>query len=203
MHKRLIASALIFGVLATVLSARIDDVLERVGRGRVTPPEFAADASSIMVRRRGISSVEVSLSLVGSELVVPSAVFKGASNATWSTDPLVGMGAASWAGPVQHQVLFSQGWPLDAFSASSTPEGGVRGGVMFGGPGTMRVVAYAPLWSGLLGNTLVFAAVFWLVVSTMSFIRQRLRRRAGLCERCCYPNRGIPSGAPCPECGYS
>jgi len=110
MRKRLILTSLLMGVIATLLCTRIDHALELVGRGRASVSEISADAESMMVRRRGISSVEISFSQVGSAPASPSAVLKRASGAIWSTDSLAAMGAANWDGPVQHQLLFWQGW---------------------------------------------------------------------------------------------
>lgn len=202
MRARLLLKSLAVGVLATLLTARIDDALVLAGWADVPPPEIAADAESVMVRRRGISSVEISLSHIGTEDVSPSAVYERASHETWSSDPLAGMGAVGWTGPVQHQILFRQGWPLDAFIASTTSQRGLRGGILVSGPPSSRIVAFSPVWPGLLGNTLMFACLSWLALSSCSVARRTLRRRAGVCERCAYSRQGLPENAPCPECAH-
>jgi hypothetical protein len=55
-----------------------------------------------------------------------------------------------------------------------------------------------PLWRGLLGNTLVFAAAFTTLALTPA-LRRHVRRRRGRCAWCGYSLAGTPGGV-CPEC---
>jgi hypothetical protein len=69
----------------------------------------------------------------------------------------------------------------------------------WGVPGTMY--PYAPIWSGLLLNTLLYASSLWMLCQFMVLplrFRRRLRLRRGLCPHCAYP---IGSSPLCTECG--
>lgn len=63
-----------------------------------------------------------------------------------------------------------------------------------------RAIPFQPIWPGLLGNTLTFAAVFWLIPVTFSMMRKQWRRRRGRCIHCGYDLRS-GSSTICPECG--
>lgn len=64
------------------------------------------------------------------------------------------------------------------------------------------IVPLSPIWSGLLLNILIWSAAAWLLLTLTSALRTKLRaRRAGKCPHCRYDLRGLPTGAPCPECG--
>lgn len=72
-------------------------------------------------------------------------------------------------------------------------------------PRDLRVpLPYTPIWPGLIGNTLVFSAVWAaLLALPMLALRWRRSRRAGAgqCPKCRYDLRGLSAGTPCPECG--
>lgn len=55
-----------------------------------------------------------------------------------------------------------------------------------------------PLWSGLVGNMCVYAAVAGGLAAGLKELRHRRRRSRGLCVACAYPVRGL---VVCPECG--
>lgn len=57
------------------------------------------------------------------------------------------------------------------------------------------------IWPGFLANSLGFAAGFFPVLTGLSILRTRTRVRRGECRFCRYQRRGLPSDAPCPECG--
>jgi len=59
---------------------------------------------------------------------------------------------------------------------------------------------FLPVWPGFAINTLFYAAIAWGLWLIPPAIRRRLRRRAGKCVKCGYDRRGLPEGAPCPEC---
>jgi hypothetical protein len=190
------------GVVATLVAARIDDVRVLAGWNGVTPVEIAADPASVVVRRRGLSSVELSISRAGGGVAETAReAFERASRETWTDDPLAGMGATVWNGPVEHQVFFRQGWPLYAFSASSRADESLRGGVFVGGAKEKRVVAFIPLWGGLVGDAMIFGSGAWLLVCGPGLVRRVVRTRSGRCEACGYSRRGISASARCPECG--
>ena len=51
---------------------------------------------------------------------------------------------------------------------------------------------------GLLVDTLLFAAMAWMLLFAPGVVRRTHRRRAGKCLRCGYLLKGR---SPCPECG--
>jgi hypothetical protein len=61
-----------------------------------------------------------------------------------------------------------------------------------------RALPLKPLWPGFAINTLLYAAVAWLLLFAPFALRRAARRRRNLCERCGYP-RGVSDI--CSECG--
>jgi hypothetical protein len=59
---------------------------------------------------------------------------------------------------------------------------------------------FCPLWLGFVINTIVYAAILWLLFVTPRKVRQSIRRRRGLCPTCAYP---IGTSKVCTECGLS
>ena len=58
----------------------------------------------------------------------------------------------------------------------------------------------APIWKGVLLNTLFYALLFRLLIITPGRMRRMFRRKRGLCVKCAYDLRGAEHEA-CPECG--
>lgn len=56
-----------------------------------------------------------------------------------------------------------------------------------------------PVWSGLVFNSVLYAAVLWLAWVSCQALRRRLRIRRGECGKCRYPL--VPGKDVCPECG--
>lgn len=106
--------------------------------------------------------------------------------------------------PVPHQD-HGFGLPLPALWWSVIPSTPLRFvgesdvGVLAGHPPGKRVLPFRPIWPGLIGNTFMFAAVWFGVMALMNRHVARRRIRRGLCARCAYELRGIEG--PCPECG--
>lgn len=61
-----------------------------------------------------------------------------------------------------------------------------------------RAVPTHVIWSGLLMNTLLYAAILWLLVVANPRLRQRSRVKHGLCPKCAYP---VGESDVCTECG--
>lgn len=57
-----------------------------------------------------------------------------------------------------------------------------------------------PIWSGLLGNVMLFTIIAYVGLLGVSAARAARRRRRGHCPACAYDTRGL---AICPECGVS
>lgn len=64
---------------------------------------------------------------------------------------------------------------------------------------TDRQLPYAPVWRGILANTLVYGALFFVPLFALSLRRRVARSRARVCTRCGYDLR-LTSEARCPEC---
>lgn len=60
-----------------------------------------------------------------------------------------------------------------------------------------------PVWSGLLGNTLLAGLAWWVVLLAPGVARRGLRRVRGRCVGCGYSREGLGEGQACPECGRS
>lgn len=103
------------------------------------------------------------------------------------------------------------GWPLKSFAAvaveSRRPpavkysELEVIGGIglnRIGGGGPL--LPYLPVWRGLIVNTVLYGAMFWLMFASWPVGRRIIRRRRGLCLWCGYDLHGTEHDR-CPECG--
>ncbi len=55
-----------------------------------------------------------------------------------------------------------------------------------------------PIWPGFALNTLLYAAILWLLIPGPFVLRRFLRLRRGLCPKCAYP---MGESAVCTECG--
>jgi hypothetical protein len=60
------------------------------------------------------------------------------------------------------------------------------------------VLLRRPVWPGFGINTLLYAAILWLLVCGPFSLRRYLRRRRGLCPACAYP---MGEAVVCTECG--
>ncbi|MEM9166173.1 MAG: hypothetical protein AAGB48_04030 [Planctomycetota bacterium] len=67
------------------------------------------------------------------------------------------------------------------------------------GEETLGAIPARPMLAGTLGNTAVYAAVFWSLVAAAGLVRRRLRVIRGRCAACGYSLAGVRG--PCPECG--
>jgi hypothetical protein len=70
-------------------------------------------------------------------------------------------------------------------------------------PGASRtrgsiVLPIMPLWPGFAINTVLYAAVCWLLFAAPFVLRRRLRLRLGRCPNCAYP---VGQSPVCTECG--
>ncbi len=61
------------------------------------------------------------------------------------------------------------------------------------------VLPFHPIWSGVIINTLFYAALIWGVVSGPGAARQAFRKYHSRCPACAYP---IGTSATCTECGH-
>lgn len=63
------------------------------------------------------------------------------------------------------------------------------------------VLPYRPIWRGALGDVVVFAAFWSVVLWSGSALRRLIRSKPGHCPRCNYDLSGLAAGTKCPECG--
>jgi|ERR1043165_6540212 hypothetical protein len=62
-------------------------------------------------------------------------------------------------------------------------------------------VPLRPVGWAFVGDTLVYACVVGGLLTCAVWMRERMRRRRGLCIGCGYDRAGIGVGSACPECG--
>lgn len=99
----------------------------------------------------------------------------------------------------------SSGWPFHTLSWFSTVTPSTTTYIhrhvwSFGEYPDENYLPLAPIWSGLLLNTLFYAAILWLLIPGPFVLRRLIRIKRGLCETCAYDLRGAEHDA-CPECG--
>jgi hypothetical protein len=134
-----------------------------------------------------------------------------------------GIGETPW--DVWGVAIDRRGWPLRALEGraagtmntkSSEPYVGQvgvlmsRDAVTFRQVGNqnsladVRIIPSRPLWRGLVGDALIFAAAWFLFLKLaragFADLAARRRNRRGLCPHCGYDLTGLESGV-CPECG--
>lgn len=118
------------------------------------------------------------------------------------------------AEPMQMGADWSFGWPkrslwfqVRARRSLNTVSGDVieGGRVIAGMPSAVlhnfRALPLWPLWNGLIVNTLIYASIWFALLSVPAIMQRRLRIRRGRCPKCGYvlhpdAHRG------CPECGH-
>ena len=110
-------------------------------------------------------------------------------------------------------VWSGAGWPLRAFRCASgnmyTPDakgwmiGGTRGHRVMWKQGRPILMPMEPVWLGLVGNTLFYALLLFVLWHSPSVIRRLVRHRRGQCLNCGYDRRGHEPASPCPECGVA
>jgi hypothetical protein len=110
--------------------------------------------------------------------------FKSLQDSVWTAHPMTGEAVT-----LRHHTLTPPSI-LHPLERGPNPAGSMR-----------RRLPYEPVWPGLLGNTAMFAAVFWLVMPGRRVLRSLLRDRAGRCVGCGYDRAGLATDAKCPECG--
>lgn len=101
----------------------------------------------------------------------------------WSSRP--GATAQEWA------ALERAGWQ------QWSPGAFVRGGIFWIDDDYMPVL---PRPLPIAANTLFYGGLWFALFLTPAIIR-RAFHRPGTCSHCAYDLRGLPAGAPCPECG--
>ena len=112
----------------------------------------------------------------------------------------------------------AHGWPLYCLRWSRDYRN-IKGGFQIGHPSmfqhsyktrnssshasfqTYTVVPFLPIWKGLVLNTLLYAAILWLLILGQWTLHRMLRRKRGCCIKCGYDLRGDTSQG-CPECGW-
>lgn len=82
---------------------------------------------------------------------------------------------------------------------SVLPDGRLALVTMRRGMTDVRHIPLRPVWPGLLANTAIYAAMWWLLIAVPLIVRRELRRRHGRCEHCGYDLQDTKG--PCPECG--
>ena len=82
----------------------------------------------------------------------------------------------------------------------------IQGGIVLtqfsiGNPAqSWRALPYQPVWSGIVINTIFYAATLWFLSIGPFEVRRMIRRKRGHCIKCGYDLRGAEHEV-CPECG--
>ncbi len=206
-HSNAFFVAALVGLLATFLSARLDDVLLYAGVSM--PPEpgtrqyaVASNCALLADSRRTFDVIRVSSSGPGRR---PSSaeLVRLARGTKWSTDSKIAYGGALVTMHAD-MIVHAQGWPMRAFAAHARDDRGpFSGGVVLMIRGQSRVIAYSPEPVGLVFNTLVYAAAALVLRALVHRARAWVRRARQRCPNCAYPSTGLVNADHCPECGQA
>ncbi|UYV11520.1 MAG: hypothetical protein NCW75_09425 [Phycisphaera sp.] len=126
-----------------------------------------------------------------------------------ATDPRPGYARPAWGGtPANASYLHVRhGWPWRAAEGRQVyPPGQLSSLVRMTywniGPGR-HLVPLAPVWPGLVANTLFYATLTLVPLAGLRSWRTRRRRKRGRCVACGYElGEGVGVGV-CPECGLA
>ena len=129
-------------------------------------------------------------------------------------------GSSVMSAPMQTIVDEALGWPFRSmwcgwgdpsvfsFGPSLSAPAPIVDGIELRRPDALgtgsSAIPYSPLWPGFAINTIIYAAVLWLVFCAgPGIVRRRVRRGRGQCLHCGYDLRGqvAVSENRCPECG--
>ncbi len=126
--------------------------------------------------------------------------------------------------PNMNNYAIACGWPVFSLTSWRTVQDGdemrfpgvIHHGIVWQSPSPahMRntvewvppILALKPLWPGFAINTVLYAAILWVLFAAPFALRRRLRIKRGLCPACGYDLRGrgrAPGNSTdlCPECG--
>lgn len=207
-----VARYAVAGLVLSSAIAHVDWVIAAAGRMPWRSIEFAVDPElveqrMIFSRVRGWASVTLRMESYGGKLDDSAdALIERAAKDTWSA---VGNGVAfDIQGLTVPRRVYFQGWPFAAFRANDRTEmernfgyGEIQGGFKVRGGFPERVIAFRPIWGGLIANTAIFGGGLWLIIHHPVKLRRVYRRRRGLCESCGYSLEGLSGVVQCPECG--
>ncbi len=109
----------------------------------------------------------------------------------------------------EERLIIARGWPcpamaLEVIGRPRAQRFDVAGGFDLGDPfasnaGALpRLIPYRPIWPGFALNTMLYAAMLWLLFAAPFALRRRVRIRRGLCPACAYP---VGESDVCTECG--
>ena len=107
-------------------------------------------------------------------------------------------------------IEYARGWPFLTLSCAFTRMFDVPGFAVVDGlhvkPHLDPSRAFAssialplrPIWPGFAANTLLYAAILWLLICGPFVLRRHIRVMQGFCPSCAYPMGASPT---CTECG--
>ncbi len=90
---------------------------------------------------------------------------------------------------------------INAYAANPIQGGIVLTQFSIGNPAqSWRALPYQPVWSGIVINTIFYAATLWFLSIGPFEVRRMIRSKRGHCIKCGYDLRGAEHEV-CPECG--
>jgi hypothetical protein len=202
-----------YGIAASILITLIGAYLPAV---LLLPEGYVAQHGTVTVGARKIGILWTRA--LGIDRVTVGPISADVENAWWyafcrlpelsDATPLSSIGASHYGEKIRYIV--ATGLPfrsLACFAFEESPgQFRWRGGIPIpdasvGGQVESRCLPLLPLWAGMLGDLLLWAAV--AVGTGAGWIRLRMWRRArrGQCRYCGYPRAGLQSPV-CPECGH-
>ena len=104
--------------------------------------------------------------------------------------------------------FMTHGWPNRSLSCeiisnnSKWTTNASHGGLSVASQGNFsdHILPLRPIWPGFAINTILYAAMLWLLTLGPFAARRMIRRKRGLCIKCGYDLRGVEHEK-CPECG--
>jgi hypothetical protein len=106
---------------------------------------------------------------------------------------------------IEERIVVGRGWPCIAasFEILHDKNNQVTHAIDFGDSwkdedAIPRLIPCRIAWPGFSVNTLLYGAVLWMLVATISAIRRGWRIKRGVCQVCTYP---VGTSDVCTECG--
>jgi predicted RNA-binding Zn-ribbon protein involved in translation (DUF1610 family) len=140
-------------------------------------------------------------------LKLPRRMSVGEAKAVLNGQQLVPKYAFPYCSADKSCKVVSNGWPYLSLHSvvvfGDNKSRRVKSGIPIDRDANGKVLPLNPLIGRTLANTVIYAAIVWMLFAVPGVVRRRMRRKRGQCAACGYSlrGRGTSGGEKCPECG--